>query len=306
MKKEPKNILNRIGSNKIVQLSRKVKLPGMMGITLYDLLGVYGKGIFEGTFSARASSIAYSFLLALFPFLLFLLNLIPHVPIEGFQTRFLIFVQSLLPPQTGDFFYPIIADIAVNRRTQLLSVVFFLSAFLTTNGVNAIFSAFEYSYHVSINRSFFKQYAVALGVSFLLALVMIISVGIILYGEYIIRDFRSLAIIQSEISYVTYLQYAVFIMMVYTIIAMLYYFGTKKGKDARFLSIGAVITTILFLLTTYFFGIYINNFSNYNEIYGSIGGLLILMVYIWINSNLLLLGFELEVSLQRLRKRITK
>lgn len=306
MKKEPKNILNRIGSNKIVKLSRYVKLPGMMGITLYDLLGVYGKGIFEGTFSARASSIAYSFLLALFPFLLFLLNLIPHVPIEGFQTRFLIFVQSLLPPQTGDFFYPIIADIAVNRRTQLLSVVFFLSAFLTTNGVNAIFSAFEYSYHVSINRSFFKQYAVALGVSFLLALVMIISVGIILYGEYIIRDFRSLAIIQSEISYVTYLQYAVFIIMVYTIIAMLYYFGTKKGKDARFLSIGAFITTILFLLTTYFFGIYINNFSNYNEIYGSIGGLLILMVYIWINSNLLLLGFELEVSLQRLRKRITK
>ncbi len=306
MKKVPKNILAQIGSNKIVKLSQKVKLPGMMGITLYDLLGVYGKGIFEGTFSARASSIAYSFLLALFPFLLFLLNLIPHVPIEGFQTRFLIFVQSLLPPQTGDLFYPVIADIAVNRRTQLLSFVFFLSAFLTTNGVNAIFSAFEYSYHVSVNRSFLRQYAVALGVSFLLALIMIITVGIILYGEYVIRDFRSLAIIQSDISYVTYLQFAVFIIMVYTIIAILYYFGTKKSKDARFLSIGAVITTILFLITTYFFGIYINNFSNYNEIYGSIGGLLILMVYIWINSNLLLLGFELEVSLQRLRNRIKK
>ncbi|HZW78079.1 MAG TPA: YihY/virulence factor BrkB family protein [Flavobacteriaceae bacterium] len=306
MKKSTDDTLRILGSTKLIKLTKKIRLPGMDGFTLYNLLGIYGKGIFEGSFSARAGSIAYSFFLALFPFLLFLLNLIPHVPIEGFQTRFLLFVESLLPPQTGDFFYPIIADIAVNRRTQLLSFVFILSIFLTTNGVNAIFSAFQHSYHVADNRGFVKQYAVALGVSVLLAVVLIISVGVILYGEYVIRDFRSLAIIKSEIKYISYFQFLIFAFMIYTIIAILFYFGTKKGKKSSFFSLSAGITAALFLITTYFFGIYINNFSNYNEIYGSIGALLILMVYIWINSNLLLLGFELEASLQQLRSRMRK
>jgi membrane protein len=92
--------------------------------------------------------------------------------------------------------------------------------------------------------------------------------------------------------------------MIYVVIATLYYYGTKEGKSSSFFSIGAVTTTILFVLTTYFFGIYINNFSNYNELYGSIGALLILMLYIWINANLLLLGFELNVSIKRLKEKI--
>ena len=127
----------------LVRFSKQIKLPGMGGFSLYNLLDVYGTGILNGTFSFRASSIAYSFFLALFPFLLFLLNLIPYIPIDGFQTRFLIFMEALLPAQTTEFFYPIIADIAVNPRAGLISFVFFLSIFLSANGVNTIFSAFE-------------------------------------------------------------------------------------------------------------------------------------------------------------------
>ncbi|WP_310994106.1 YihY/virulence factor BrkB family protein [Aequorivita marina] len=288
----------------LVKLSKRIKLPGLGEFSLYHLLDIYGTGIIKGSFSPRASSIAYSFFLALFPFLLFLLNLIPYIPIEGFQTRFLIFIEALLPPQTTQFFYPVIADIAVNPRTGLLSFVFFLSVFLSANGVNAIFSAFEYSFHVRINRSFFKQYFVALGVSILLALFLLSMVGVILYGEYIIRDLQSRAYINNNIFWISFFQFLVFVVMIYVVIATLYYFGTKEGKTSRFFSIGALTTTVLFILTTYFFGIYINNFSNYNELYGSIGALLILMLYIWINSNLLLLGFELNVSIKRLKEKL--
>lgn len=290
----------------LVRLSKKITLPGLGGFSLYHLMDIYGTGIIRGSFSPRASSIAYSFFLALFPFLLLLLNLIPYIPIEGFQTRFLIFVETLLPPQTTQFFYPIIADIAVNPRGGLLSFVFVLALFLTTNGVNAIFSAFEYSFHVTINRTFIKQYLVALAVAIFLAVILLVSVGVILYGEYIIRDLKSRAYIENDVFWVSFFQYFIFIAMLYVIIATLYYFGTKEGKISRFFSVGAVVTTILFMVTTYFFGIYINNFSNYNELYGSIGALLILMVYIWINSNLLLLGFELNISIQRLRDKIVR
>jgi membrane protein len=288
----------------LVRFSKQIKLPGMGGFSLYNLLDVYGTGILNGTFSFRASSIAYSFFLALFPFLLFLLNLIPYIPIDGFQTRFLIFMEALLPAQTTEFFYPIIADIAVNPRAGLISFVFFLSIFLSANGVNTIFSAFEHSFHVTINRSFFRQYLVAIIVSIFLALLLLTSVGVILYGEYIINDLQSRAYIDNDVFWISFFQFIVFVIMIYGVIATLYYFGTKEGKESRFFSVGAITTTVLFIVTTYLFGVYINNFSNYNELYGSIGALLILMFYIWINANLLLLGFELNVSIRRLKDKL--
>ncbi|QNJ98548.1 YihY/virulence factor BrkB family protein [Constantimarinum furrinae] len=287
---------------KIVTLSKRIKIPGSNGLSLYDLMAIYGTGIIKGTFSSRATSIAYSFFVALFPFLLFILNLIPYIPVEGFQTRFLIFIEELLPPQTSDFFYPVIADIAVNPRgSGLISFVILLALFLAANGVNAIFSAFEYSFHVTINRGFFRQYMVALVVSIFLALLLLITVGVILYGEIVINDLKGKAYIVNDLFYISALQVTIFFIMIYTIIATLYYYGTKEGKESKFFSVGALVTTLLFLLTTYLFGVYINNFSNYNELYGSIGALLIMMFYIWINSNLLLLGFELNISLQRLK-----
>ncbi len=288
----------------LVKLSKRIKLPGLGDFSLYHLLDIYVTGILKGSFSPRASSIAYSFFLALFPFLLFLLNLIPYIPIDGFQTRFLIFIEALLPAQTTQFFYPIIADIAVNPRSGLISIVFFLSLFLSANGVNAIFGAFENSIHVTINRNFFKQYFVALIVSIFLALLLLTSVGVILYGEYVIHNLQSRAYIQNDFFWVQFFQFLVFVIMIYLVIATLYHFGTKEGRSASFFSAGALATTVLFLLTTYFFGVYINNFSNYNELYGSIGALLILMLYIWINANLLLLGFEFNISIKRLKEKM--
>ncbi len=287
----------------IVAFSKRVKLLGLNGLTLYQLADIYGTGILKGTFSSRASSIAYSFFVALFPFLLLLLNLIPYVPIENFQTRFLIFIEGLLPPQTADFFYPVIADIAVNPRAGLLSFVFILALYLSANGVNAIFSAFEYSFHVTMNRGFFRQFAVSIMVSIFLALLLLITVSVIVYFEYIIRDFQSRAFIKNDVFWISAMQILIGVIMTYIIIATLYYFGTKEGKKSRFFSIGALVTTGLFLLTTYFFGVYINNFSSYNELYGSIGALLILLFYIWINANLILFGFELNISIQRLKEK---
>ncbi len=289
----------------VVKLLKRVILPGFKGLSLYDLLETYITGIIEGTFSSRASAVAYSFFVAIFPFTLFIMALIPYIPIEGFNVSFLSFIQEVLPPQTADFFYPAISDIALNPRGGgVLSFVIILSLFLASNGVNALFSAFEYSFHVQLNRSFFKQYFVALIVSIVLALLLLITVSVILYGEYVIHTLKGNHLIQNDLFWIAVMQVGIFVIMVYVIIAILYYFGTVEGKESKFFSIGALVTTFLFIVTTYLFGIYINNFSQYNELYGSIGALLIMMFYIWINSNLLLLGFELNISLQRLKDKI--
>ena len=289
--------------NWLVKLLKLVVLPGFNGLSLYDLLETYVVGIIKGTFSSRASSIAYSFFIAIFPFLLFILNLIPVVRIENFQEEFIALISKVLPSQTTSFFMPVVEDIALNPRNSLLSFTFLLTLFLASNGVNAIFSAFENSTHVTINRNFFRQYLVAICVSIFLALLLLITVGSVLYGEYLINELKANALIKNDFFWVNFLQYTVFVIMLYIAIATLYHFGVKEGREMRFFSVGALVTTLLFLLTTYLFGVYIDNFGKYNELYGSIGTLLIVMLFIWLNSIILLLGFELNAAMIRLKKR---
>lgn len=109
----------------LIQFLKSIPLS-KNAFSLYDLLELYISGLIKGTLTHRASAIAYSFFLAIFPFLLFILNLIPYIPIDHFQVDFWIFIDGLLPPGTHQFFSDIFFDIAEKRRGSLLSSVFFL------------------------------------------------------------------------------------------------------------------------------------------------------------------------------------
>lgn len=285
----------------------QLKLPGFEGFTLYDLLSLYTVGILKGTFSTRAGSIAFSFFMAIFPFLLFVLNLIPFVWfIDNFQQELLNYLEDLLPPQTSGLFQDIFYDIANNPRAGLLSFVFLLSVFLMSNGVNAIFTGFEFSYHTKINRTIIRQYMVAVGVAIIVAILLLIAVIATVYFTFIIDQFKSIGVVGDSLLLAKYGRFAILILVLILGISTLYYFGTKEGRKTRFFSPGSFFTTLLIILTTYLFSIYVENFSAYNKLYGSIGALLILMLYIWLNSNILLLGFELNGSLYNLKQKSKK
>jgi membrane protein len=265
---------------------------------------MYAIGLFKGALTTRAGSISFSFFMALFPFLLFVLNLIPFVPIQDFDASFLAFIESLLPDSSLDFFVEIYTDIKQNRRGGLLSSSFLLSIILIGNGVNAIFGGFSDSYNVLITRHFVKQYLFALLIGLLLSIVLIIAVsGFVFFEVSIIRNLSESGILDNQENILLVGKYTFFIGLAIVSTSLLYYFGTAEKKQVRFFSPGAFMTSILFILTTYLFGIYIDNFSNYNELYGSIGALLILMLYIWLNSIILLLGFELNAAFNRLNKK---
>ncbi len=303
MSKTVEDKLNKIPViNLLVKIGKKIILPGFEGLSVYDLVEIYVIGIIKGTFSARASAISWSFFLSLFPFLLFLLNLIPYVPMDNFEENFFEFINGALPTQSSGFFSGIFEDIASNPRGGLLSTVFILSIFFMTNGINAVFSGFEYSYHVTLNRNFVRQYIVALGVSIIVASLLLVTVIGTLYFSYLVDDLNKIGVVDDTVFWLTIGKYALFVFMIFVIVAMLFYFGTSEGKQNKFFSPGAFMTTFMIIITTYLFGIYIDNFSNYNQLYGSIGAMLILMLYIWLNANLLLLGFELNASLIQLRK----
>jgi membrane protein len=305
--------------NWFVRLLKNIKLPGFEGLSIYDLTEMYVVGVIQGTLSTRASAIAFSLFMAIFPLLIFLLTLVPYlleivaIQNENFDADFLSFLESFLPTATGEYFGEVFQQIKDQKRGGLLSSAFILSIFLVANGVNAIFGGFETSYHIDLTRNFFRQYLFALMVGLILAILIILGFVMFIYfdvyvgvyldefqarlGGYVMEEGNRTGVQIAKILF--------FIILSYFTTAILYYFGTREGKQARFFSIGALMTTILFFLTSYLFGIYVEKFARYNELYGALGGLLILMVYIWLNSNILLLGFELNASLNSLRK-ITK
>ena len=279
---------------------KEVRIPGYSGFSFYDLLQMYLSGIVKGALSSRAGSIAFSFFMALFPFLLFILNLIAFIPIENFDAVLFNFIELLLPQESQGFFTQIFEDIRLKQRTGLLSSVFVLSLILTANGVSSVFSSFEGSYHVELSRSFLRQYLFSMMVGVLLAMLLLVGVAAFIFFEiYILNNLGDL--IPIEVNRIRLGQTFFYIILTYISVAILYYFGTIEGKKTHFFSPGAFMTCLLVFLTTYFFGIYIENFSKYNQLYGSIGALLIFLFYIWINSSLLLLGFELNATLNRLK-----
>ncbi|RCW91367.1 YihY/virulence factor BrkB family protein [Winogradskyella arenosi] len=295
----------------VVRFFKQIKLPGFEGLSVYDLLELYIMGIVNGALTTRASAIAFSFFTAIFPFLLFVIILIPHIPIDNFDLAFSNFLESFLPPQTSEFFFDsIFKDISQSTSGGLISSVFLLSVFLMANGVNAVFSGFETSYHKQLYRNIFKQYGVALSVALILAFLTLLTVAVFGYFQiYVIMPLYTsftgdlqFTEADSVSGWIHFVKYLFFVLMIYIATATLYYFGTREGRKSKFFSVGALLTTLLIILTSYLFGVYIENFSKYNEIYGSIGALLILLLYLWLNSNILLLGYELNASLQFLRK----
>lgn len=304
--------------NRIVQFFDQIRLPGFEGLSIYNLLEIYVVGIFRGALSSRASAISFSLFTALFPLLIFLVTLIPFlIPYvnvgEGdFDAQFLMFLESFLPSATSEYFGEIYQQIKDQKRGGLLSSAFLLSIFLVANGVNSIFSAFENSYHVELTRNFFRQYAYALMVGVILSIMLIVGAIAFAYFEFYIVAYASeyfgktfgYEIAKIDESGAVLARILFYIVLSYLTTAILYYFGTAEGKKARFFSVGALMTTLLFLVTSYLFGFYIDKFARYSELYGALGGLLILMFFIWLNSNILLLGFELNATLYKLRKNL--
>jgi membrane protein len=292
--------------NWIVKFLKQIKLPALEGLSLYDLIELYIIGIGRGALTTRASAIAFSFFTALFPFLLFILIIIPLIPIDDFKIEFLNFLNSFLPPTTSDFFFKsIFENIEDSERGGLLSSVFLVSIFLMANGISAVFAGFESSYHEQLTRNVIKQYLYAMGVALILSFLLIITVVVLGYFEiYVLGNLEDYGILEKSNNqfWITIAKYVFFVIMVYLATAVLYYFGTREGKESSFFSVGALFTTVLIILSSYLFGVYIENFSKYNELYGSIGALLILLFYLWLNSNILLLGYELNASLNGLKK----
>lgn len=294
-------LLNKPILRQLVLFTKNIKLPWLHGLSFYDLMEMYITGIVEGAVSYRATAIAFSFFMALFPFALFILNLIPYIPITGFQDDFLGFVQQSVPPTTYDAIFKIINDILHNSHSGLISIGFFMAIFLMANGVNAVLGGFENSQHIIHKRRFFRQYFISVALSIILSIILLITVASIIIFEVFIQKTKIQDVLSDKIQLIELGRYAFVIAMILITTSTLFKYGIKQQRKTPFITIGSVFTTILIIISSYYFGIWVIRFSKYNELYGSIGTLLVVMFYIWINSMILLLGFDLNATINKIK-----
>ena len=284
---------------KTIAFSQKLVLPGFDGIAFYDVFLFFIKGIQKGSITQRASSLSFNFFLALFPAIIFFFTLIPYLPINDFQTTLFGILQSVLPENAFETVKSTISDILTNKRSGLLSAGFLMTLYFATNGVNAVIDAFNKSYHTTENRPWIKQRLISVFLVIILAVLLITAIALITVGSFLLNYLVEYGILKGEIT--IYLLFAsrwiILLAMLFFGISFLYYFAPAKKKRFRFISAGSSLATFLILITTFGFNFYVTNFSKYNALYGSIGTLIIILMWIYFNAIILLIGFALNASI---------
>ncbi len=295
-----KEIVLSIGLVKtLIFFAQNNSFPGFQGIPMYEVGKHMYTGLINGTFSTRASSLAFKFFFAIFPGIIFLFTLIPIIPIHGFQSELINFIKDDLPKGLNEIAISTIEDLISTPRGGLLSFNFFLMLYLTTNGVHSLMIEFNNSYHVNETRNPFKQRLVSFTLAIVLTALLMLSISLII-ATHILVDLaeKKRDLTDGFTSFLIHAgKWVVVFALYYFAIALLYYYGPAKRKFFKFFSPGSIVTTFLLLLTLYGFSIYIQYFSTYNKIYGSIGTIMLVMLWFYLNSYILLLGFDINASI---------
>jgi membrane protein len=288
----------------LIGLSKKIVLPGFDGIPLYDVTVFFVKGLNEGYITSRASAISFNFFLAVFPTLIFFFTIIPFIPITNFQQSLLDIIRDFLPDTAYATVQTTVEDIITRPRGGLLSVGFVLSLYFATNGINSLMEAFDNTYHTIETRTAIKQRMVAIFLVVIITFLLIISIGLITFGTLLLSMILPEHILASNVyfSVIVVLKWLITIAMLFFAISFIYYFAPAKRRHFRFISAGSTLATILIIIITLGFNFYVDNFSKYNVLYGSIGTLLVVLLWIYFNSFSMLIGFELNASILHVKR----
>tara|TARA_B100000767_G_scaffold28737_1_gene24917 strand:- start:12666 stop:13616 length:951 start_codon:yes stop_codon:yes gene_type:complete len=299
------NLVERIQATRLYKkwriLSERIKPIGFEGLTLYAVGNFFLDGLKQGALTTRGAAIAFRLFLAFFPAILVMLSLIPLVPIVDFQDNLFAAIEQVLPGDTFALFEQTIADLILNKHNEVLSASFLVGLFFASNSINAILSGFNGSVNLEKKGGLLKTRLFSLGVLFVMALVVVVCMALVTLSE-VIFDYGFARVDMNEglaQFLVSSVRYIIIITLIYSVVTVLYNVGNLDMKKFKFFSAGAMLTTIFFLMTTIGFAIYLNNFGNYNELYGTLGTLVVLLVWLDFNCLILLLGFELNASISK-------
>ncbi len=284
---------------RIVVKAKRITFPGFDGMPLYNVMVFFWRSIIDGALTTRASAISFSFFMALFPAIIFLFTLIPYIPIENFQDELFLLIKDMVPINAFLAIEETVKDILTQQRGDLLSLGFFMALIFSTNGLASMMGAFDASLHTFERRTWWGQHLIALVLLVILAVLITIAIGLITYGQHVINYLAENNYLEGQFLFYTLVvaKWLVILFLFFMANSFLYYLAPAKKTKWRFISAGSTLATFLCVITFVGFSYYINRFGQYNKLYGSIGTLLVIMLLMYFLSLILLIGFELNASI---------
>ena len=286
----------------IINKSKTTSLPGFRGIPLYDVIMFFVSQVKTVGMTERASAISYNFFMAIPPAIIFLFTLIPFLPIsKEFEQNLYSLIRDVIPGQKDNsVVIEFLQDFINNPRNGLLSLGFVLSMYFSSNAMMSIMRSFDKNYFGLKKRTGLQKRGVALKITMVLFVLVFTSILLLIVREVVLKWLG----IQSETwrNIIINARWIVIVFLFFASISYIYRHAPAVHKKWRLVSPGSILATFLMLFMTFLFSWWVSHFGNYNQLYGSIGTVLILMVLIFINSLVLLIGFELNVSITSLKK----
>ncbi len=280
---------------------RNAVLPGFDGAPLELVVKLIAEGLFgRGVLVTRASSIAFNMLMTLLPATIFLFTLIPFIPIPNFQTELVRLFENMFPVAAYSLLETTIVDVITNKSGTLLVLMFIATIIFSTNGIHALIHAFNVSAHGFVSRSWLQQRKIAVFLLLFILFMFYASSALIILSRSVVDRLVELGALELNLVYyvIMVFKWILIVAMLFFAISTLYYLVPARKKDFRYISPGSIVATTLFIITSLAFSAYVNNFGQYNKLYGSIGTLIIILIWLYLNSVALLVGFELNVSIR--------
>ena len=282
-----------------ISRAKQISLPGFESIPIYDVVVFFIRGIQRGALTTRASSIAFHFALASLPLIIYLFTLIPHIPINNFQEGFMSMVESMLPSNVFQLLESTLRDMFIKRRAlQLLGIL--IALYFATNAINVLIVAFNNTYHAIETRSWMERRTIAAFLVIIMFVLMVTAISLIIFSRSAINLLENKEIIQKGLTLYIFRigKWIVIIALIYSALSFLYWLGPSRKMKWKFYSAGSSLASVLVILTSLIFSFIINNFGQFNKFYGSIGTLMVILLWLYLNSIALLIGFELNASIK--------
>ena len=309
-------IMQRINKSARMRLAmrnaKKFTLPGFDGVPLLDVAVFFVNETQKDGVIRRAKSIAFTFFMAFFPTLIFLFSLIPFIPIKNFQSSIIQSLRDFFKTEdVYQFFRTTIENVVNKPKTALVTIGFLSSIWLASDGMMAIMEAFDKTYDYYQRRNFLQKRWVAFKLLVMLTLVFVLANAGIIAGIPLIKSFLVQLHIQSAGLHVTLqaLNYILVFLLYLFGISAIYYYAPALKRKFRFFSTGSTVATLLGILLSVLFAVYVRKFFMLDKLYGSIASLLLVLIYFYLNAIIILIGFELNAAIyhhRNLRERTAK
>jgi membrane protein len=278
---------------------KKITPPGFEGIPIYDVAVIFRKEIQNDALNTRASSISYFFILAMFPTIFSFFTLLAYIPIHDFEEVLMSFLHDAMPHEVYLVLESTIRDIVGKQRGGLLSLNFLLTVVFASEGVVSMMQAFDKINPTFKKRSWLQKRGTSLKIIALVSFQIIFTIALFIMGNEFLHNTLDFLHINFWWTYLLFqgLRYFLILFFIFNVIAVVYYYAPAVKEKYRYFSVGATFATLLSFITTYIFSWYIGMLHNFNTLYGSLGIIIVVMLWVNINALVLLFGFELNNSI---------